>query len=513
MPPIRLHPAPFPPEKDAHRAMTVVSEAHPAPKAASGIEGLDDILRGGFPAERIYLIEGIPGSGKTTLALQFLLAGAARGERGMLVALTETREEMEQSAASHGWDLGGLEILEIGASNTELGADTRYTMFHPSEVELSDTTKKILAEAERVQPARMVFDSLSEFRLLAENPLRYRRQFLVLKQYFTGRRCTVLFIDDRDPERLDKDLHSIVHGVVTLERHSPEYGTMRRRLHVSKLRGVPYREGYHDFAIRKGGLRVFPRLVAAEHGVEHDRRDIASGLAPLDSLLGGGLTPGTSTLILGAAGTGKSSLGSFFASSSAARGERVTLFVFDESLATLLARASGLGFDLAGPIESGRINVRQIDPAELSPGEFAHTVRREAETGSRLIIIDSLNGYINAMPSERFLTLHLHELLTYLGQRGVTTLLLMTQHGIVGGDFQVPVDTSYLADTVILLRYFEFDGEIRQAISVVKKRTGKHEHSIRELSFGPGLRIGGSLRDFEGVLTGVPRRRGSSVAT
>jgi circadian clock protein KaiC len=474
---------------------------------ATGIEGLDHVLRGGLVPDRLHLVEGDPGSGKTTLATQFLLDGARRGEPCLFITLAESEEEMRASAASHGWSLDGIKVVEIVASEESLKPDARYTMYHPSEVELGQTVKTVLEEAERTKPARLVFDSMSELRLLAQNPLRYRRQILALKQFFSRQRCTVLFIDDKTGDMGDTHLHSIAHGVVSMERYSPDYGAMRRRLQVIKMRGTDFRAGYHDYTVRRGGVEVYPRLIAAEHRTRYAREVVPSGLAPLDALLGGGLARGTSTLILGPAGTGKSSIANQYAVAAAVRGDHAALFLFDESIGTLYERSAGLGMDVEGLAAAGRIAVRQVDPAELSTGEFAHAVRQTVERdGTRVVVIDSLNGYLNAMPSERHLTLHLHELLTYLGQRGVTTLLLMAQHGLVGGTVQVPVDASYLADTVVLLRYFEAVGEVRQAVSVIKKRTGRHERVIRELRLesGKGITIGEPVRDFQGVLTGTP---------
>jgi len=470
----------------------------------SGIEGLDAVLRGGLTPNRLYLVEGDPGSGKTTLALQFLLEGVRSGETCLFVSLSESEEELGATAASHGWDLDGLHILEIVASEANLLPDSRYTMYHPSEVELSETTKSVLAEAARLKPSRIIFDSLSELRLLAEHPLRYRRQILALKQHFSRHGATVFFIDDKTSDDRDLQLHSLAHGVLSLERFTPEYGSSRRRLQITKMRGRAFSEGRHDYVIQRGGLLVFPRLVASEHRVPYDRKAVSSGLKALDDLLGGGLAKGTSTLVIGAAGTGKSSLSTQYACAAAARGERVSLFLFDESVATYLERSNGLGMSLAPMVHAGQIHMRQIDPAEMSPGEFTHEVRRSVqEQGTSMVVIDTLNGYLNAMPSERFLTLHLHEMLTFLAQQGVTTLMLMTQHGFLGNT-QVPIDASYLADTVLLLRYYEAVGEVRQAISVIKKRTGKHERSIRELRLDDGFVVGDVIRGFRGVLSGVP---------
>jgi circadian clock protein KaiC len=480
------------------------------PRAATGIPGLDHILGGGWPRNRLFLVEGDPGTGKTTLALQFLLEGARRGEPGLYITLSETAEELRAVAASHGWSLDGLALHELAVPEDSLDPDTQYTLFHPSEVELGETTKLVLAEVDRVQPQRVVFDSLSEMRLLARDPLRYRRQILALKQYFVGRQCTVLLLDDRTSGGGDKQLHSLVHGVATLEQLTPVYGAGRRRLRVSKLRGVRFQDGYHDFGIVRGGLVVCPRLVAAEHRTPFAREAVSSGVPDLDALLGGGLDRGTSTLVLGAAGVGKSSLVLQFVLAAAGRDEHAALYTFDEGTGTLFARAAGLGLDLHGHADAGRVHVQQIDPAEMSPGEFAHLVRKAVEDGqTRMVVLDSLNGYLNAMPEDRFLAAHLHELLTYLGQRGVVTLLIVAQHGLVGGGMETPVDVSYLADTVILLRYFETAGAVRQAISVLKKRSGGHERTIREFRVGPrGVQVGAPLKEFHGVLTGVPTYRG-----
>jgi circadian clock protein KaiC len=481
----------------------------------TGVPGLDDILGGGFTPDRVYLLEGNPGSGKTTLALQYLLRGVELGEAGLYVTLSETKAELGAVAKSHRWSLDGITVLELVAPEAELEPDNQYSMFQPSEVELGETTKAIVSEVERTRPRRVVIDSLSEMRLLAQNPLRYRRQILALKQFFIGRECTVFLLDDKTSEIEDLQLQSIAHGVVTLEQLSPEYGAERRRVRITKLRGQSYRGGYHDFVIRPGGLEVFPRLVAAEHLHAQQRGMLKSGNPDLDALMGGGLQYGTSAVLLGPAGSGKSTLAIQYSRAAAARGERSAVFSFDERLETLLERTQGLGMDISAHIAEGLIRVQTIDTAELSPGEFADSVRRsvgdvDGTPGARVVIIDSLNGYLNAMPEERFLIAQLHELLTYLGHRGVVTFLIVAQHGLFGG-MSSPIDTTYLADTVVLFRYFEAMGEVKQAISVVKKRSGPHERTIRELSLGNGgIRIGPPLRDFRGILTGTPVFQGPS---
>ncbi|HET9328124.1 MAG TPA: ATPase domain-containing protein [Candidatus Eisenbacteria bacterium] len=473
---------------------------------STGIQGLDDIMRGGFSPHRLYLVEGVPGSGKTTLALQFLLEGARQGEKVLYVTLSETEEELRSVATSHGWPLDGVSVHELVPSEDSLHPEDQYTMFHPSEVELGETTRSILVEVEEKQPSRVVFDSLSEMRLLAGNPLRYRRQILALKQFFSGRDCTVLLLDDLTSTDHDLQVQSIAHGVVRLEQLNPLYGAERRRLSVVKYRGVGFRGGYHDYVIRHGGLEVFPRLVASEHQKQPVLERLASGLGELDKLLGGGIERSSSTLIVGPAGSGKSSLATRFALTAAQQGEKTAFFIFDESINTLLKRSEGLGMDLQKAMSDRLVSVQQIDPAELSPGEFTHCIRRAVEQdGASVVVIDSLNGYLNAMPEERFLTIQLHELTTYLGQANVATILIGAHVGLVGGPMVTPVDASYLADAVVLLRYFEADGEVRQAISVMKKRGGQHERSIRELRMHPGgIHVGPPLRGFRGVLTGVP---------
>lgn len=480
-------------------------------RMATGIQGLDDILQGGFPANRIYLVDGDPGTGKTTLALQFLLEGLRRGESVLYVTLSETKEELESVARSHGWSLEGVGIHELLPSDDTLRPESQYTIFHPSEVELSETTNAVLAEVERTNPRRVVFDSLSEMRLLAGDPLRYRRQILALKQYFIGRQCTVLLLDDKTSDGQDLQLQSIVHGVVSLQHLAIEYGAERRRLRVIKLRGSRFRGGYHDFNIETGGVQVFPRLVAAEHHQPFPKGEVSSDVTELDALIGGGLSRGTSTLIIGPAGSGKSTLSAQFATAAAARGEKSAVFVFDEVLETYTSRVMGIGTDIRRCLDEGLLTLQQIDPAEMAPGEFAHTVINSVDRdGARVVMIDSLNGYLNAMPEDRFLTIQMHELLTYLNQQGVVTILIMAQHGFLGTNMLAPIDVSYLADTVLMLRYFEAEGAVHRALSVIKKRTGPHEDTIRELAItSGGIRVGKPLTQFRGVLSGIPTYEGA----
>jgi circadian clock protein KaiC len=482
--------------------------------STTGIPGLDNVLGGGLTPNRLYLIEGNPGSGKTTLALQYLFEGARRKEPCLYVTLSETKAELAAVAKSHGWSLSGIEIVELVASEAELEPDNQHTMFQPADVELGQTTKAVLAEVERVKPRRVVVDSLSELRLLAQSSLRYRRQILALKQFFTGRECTVLMLDDNTASATDLQLHSIAHGVVSLEHLSPQYGAERRRVRVTKLRGQKFRGGYHDFNIVTGGLDVFPRLVAAEHAETREQRVLTGDVPELDRLLGGGFDYGTSVLLVGPAGAGKSSLAINYARAAAAKGERAAVFAFDERSEVLLRRAAGLGMDLKPHLKDKTLTLQQVDPAELSPGEFAATVRRavdgaDGHAPAKVVVIDSLNGYLHAMPEEDFLTVQMHELLTYLGHKGVVTFLVLAQHGMIGS-MQTPVDTTYLADTVVLFRYFEAAGEVRQAVSVVKKRSGKHERTIRELKLDGGIRVGDPLTAFRGVLTGTPVYDGKS---
>jgi circadian clock protein KaiC len=492
------------------RVPPIVTATKPIELFATGVVGLDDILGGGLARNHLYLIEGDPGTGKTTIAMQFLMEGARRGQKGLYVTLSESKTELLQIAESHGWSLDGVEIFELGPDEEHLKAEAQYTVFNPSEIELADTTNAVLSEVERLQPERVVFDSLSELRLLARDSLRYRRQILGLKQYFSGRNCTVLLLDDRTAERHDLQLQSIAHGVIMMESVEREYGIKRRRLEVKKLRGARFREGFHDYCIKRGGVEVYPRLVASEHLLTLQPTQLKSGIAALDTLLGGGLDSGTSTLLLGPAGCGKSTIAARYAISEVERGGTAALFAFDESLATLLIRGKGLGLDIKKHVDSGKFTLRQVDAAELSPGQFVHEIRHLVEKQDlKLLIIDSLNGFLNAMPGEKFLAMQLHELLAYLSQKGVATLMTVAQHGFVGTNIDTPVDVSYLADTVLLFRYFEAVGEVRQALSVIKKRSGEHERTIRELMMKNGaIEVGNMLTEFEGVLTGSPTYRG-----
>jgi circadian clock protein KaiC len=482
---------------------TVIEE-----RLRTGVGGLDDILSGGLPKGHLYLIEGDPGTGKTTLALQFLLEGIANGQRGMYVTLSESKQELQQVAASHGWSTDSFTIYEMVPPDEDLSSEAQYTVFHPSEVELADTITAIVKEVAAVNPERVVFDSLSEFRMLARDPLRYRRQILALKRHFAGLNCTVLLLDDRTAEggTNDLQLQSIAHGVIKLQSLERDFGIKRRRMEVHKLRGSCFREGFHDYSIETGGVAVYPRLIASEHVPGFRRKSVPSGIVELDALFRGGVDTGTSTLLMGPAGCGKSTIALRYAVSAADRGEKAIIFTFDESLATLTERAKGLGMDVSKHRESGMLEIEQIDPAELSPGEFVSRIRRLVdEQNLRVLVIDSLNGFLNAMPHEQFLSMQLHELLSYLGQQGIATFLTMAQHGFFGVT-ESPIDVSYLADTVLLIRYFERSGEVRRALSVVKKRSGPHERTIRELVFDDGeIRVGEALKEFDGVLTGNPR--------
>lgn len=486
-----------------------------AEKTPTGVEGLDDVLGGGLPVNRLYLVQGQPGVGKTTLALQFLLEGVRAGEPVLYITLSETREELEQVAHSHGWSLDGISLFELSAMEDSLKLDADNSVFHPSEVELGETTRSLLSLIDRVQPTRAVFDSLSEMRLLAREPLRYRRQILALKQYFAGKKCTVLLLDDQTSDPSDLQLQSIAHGVILMEQVPSTYGIDRRRVRIQKLRGSPFRSGYHDAGIEAGGLRVYPRLIAAEHRHFVHEEVISSGVDSLDDMTGGGLDRGVSTLMLGPAGSGKSTLAIRYAVSAAERGERALLYSFEETPRTIYKRSSAMGMDLRRYVDSGQIKIQHIDPAELTPGELVHQVRRDIESGDvAVVVIDSLNGYLNAMPEQNFLVLQLHELLSFLGQMGITTILVVAQHGMLGMTMGTPLDVSYLADTVLLFRFYELQGSIKRAISVVKRRGGSHDDSIRELRFKgeEGIEVGGPLQQLRGVLTGVPVREQTAEA-
>nr|WP_295665626.1 ATPase domain-containing protein [Sphingomonas sp.] len=479
-------------------------------RISTGIGELDDILGGGLTANRSYLLEGTPGSGKTTIALQFLLEGASAGEKGLYITLSETAVELREVAKSHDWVLDGIELFEL-VNEQGLDPDSEQSILEPSEVELGETIKGVIDCVDRLRPSRVVFDSLSEMRLLAQNSLRYRRQILALKHYFSTRHCTVLMLDDRSSDPGDLQLHSIAHGVITLEQAAQEYGSERRRLRVVKMRGVKYRGGFHDFAIETGGVAVFPRLIAAEHHRTFSETLVSTGVDQLDQMLGGGVSPGTNTLLNGPSGVGKTTTAVRCALTAIGRGEKVAYYLFDEGIATMLARSKSMGMDLEPHVDSGALQIFQIDPAELTPGEFANWVRRAVERdGVRFLVIDSLNAFLQAMPGEKYLLLQMHEMLSYLNQQGVITMLLLGQHGIVG-DVRSEIDLSYLSDTIVLFRYFEFKGKVLKAISVAKSRTTEHEASIREFRLArTGVQIGDPLADFEGVLTGLPNYRGAT---
>ena len=475
-------------------------------KAATGVRGMDDILGGGLQRGRVYLLEGNPGTGKTTIATQYLLTGAEAGESGLYITLSETEEELRESARSHGWTLNDpLGVYELVPPESLLDENQQQSLLYSSDLELGETTKRIFEAIEEAKPKRIVIDSLSEIRLLAQSSLRYRRQVLALKHYFARSGATVLMLDDLTSDSRDKTVHSVAHGVIRLEQLAPDYGAERRRMRVIKYRGQNFRGGYHDMIIKQGGVRLFPRLVSSEHKREFSRETVPTGLPELNKLLGGGIERGSSTLVLGPAGTGKSLLTLTFAVQALSRGETAAMFIFDEELGLLFQRAKGLGIDLAELQDSGQLIVEQVDAAELAPGEFAERVRNSvSEKDAQTVIIDSLNGYQSAMPEEKQLILHMHELLQYLNRQGATTFLTVAQHGLVG-DMRSPVDITYLADTVILLRYFEATGRVRRAISVIKKRTSAHEDTIREYRIGPdGVTLGEPLINFQGVLRGVP---------
>jgi circadian clock protein KaiC len=476
-------------------------------RQTTGVEGLDQVLHGGLPSHRLYVVEGDPGSGKTTLALQFLREGVRLGQNVLYVTLSETLEELTNVARSHGWTLDGIDFIELDSVPDRLAEEATYTVYHPADVELGETIRRIRAEVERLNPERVALDSVSELKILSQTSVRYRREILGLKQFFAGRKCTVLVLDDRTAPQGEQQLQSIAHGVIRLEREEREYGTTKRQAHIVKMRGVRFHDGRHDFAIQTGGLELYPRLSIRDQGQVTLTESAASGSSALDTLLGGGLNRGASALLLGPAGCGKTTFCSHYLLAALERGEQVSCFQFEESRETFLSRSTGYGMDFTPYLDSGQFEFVQVDVSDLSPGEFASRVRRSVEEKhAAFVVIDSLNGYLNGMPSERYLLIHMHELLSYLGNRGVVTLLTIAQHGMMGATMQTPIDVSFLADTVILLRFFEAGGSVRQAISVVKKRRGAHERTLREMKIGPhGMEIGEVLHQFEGVLTGVPR--------
>lgn len=477
----------------------------------TGVRGLDLVLDGGYAENRVHLIEGQPGSGKTSMALQFLMDGARQGELGLYITLSETTVELCAVAASHGWTFDGIEIFELMPPELSLDPQSQQTVLYSSELELGETVRMVMAEVERVKPKRLVFDSLSEIRLLSQGSLRYRRQVLALKHFFLKMGCTVLMLDDLTSEMDDLNLHSISHGVIRLEQLAALYGAERRRLRCIKMRGVKFRGGHHDFTIERGGVRVFPRLVAADHHVEFDDSAVSSGVPELDALVGGGLDRGTSTLIIGPSGSGKSSLSLQFVYAALKRDEPVLILMFDEVRNVFLRRAKGMGFDLQPFLDRDLLHLRQVDPAELTPGELTACVRQTVEgERARIVVLDSLSGYLNAMPEEHFMMLQMHEMLSYLNQQGVVTILILAQHGMVG-QMASPVDLTYLSDAVVILRFFEAGGKLRRALSVLKKRTGYHEETIREYRIkSNGIEVGPALTEFQGVLTGVPTFTGSA---
>ena len=487
-----------------------IPDASTTGRVSTGVAGLDDILAGGLPPNHLYLVEGTPGTGKTTLALEFLLAGAAQDARGVYITLSETRRELTEVAASHGWSLDKIDVVELSADENA-SADEPYTVFHPAELELQQTMAAVLEAIDRSEPSLVVLDSLSEMRLLARDPLRFRRQILALKQFFAGRQATVLLLDDKSGAEGDLQLHSLAHGVILLEHVALEFGAERRRLQVTKLRGLRFWGGYHDFRIRTGGLVVYPRISSGNPDRDAQPQQLESGSPALDELLGGGLLDGSSVLIMGPAGTGKSVLATQYACAATARGDRVRFYLFDERMHSFLLRSSALGMDVGESVANGALELEQIEPTQMSPGEFANdVVRAVEESGVRLIILDSINGYMKSMPEERLLPIQIHELLSYLANRGCTSIMTLVQHGVFGNPVDEAAEVSYLADTVLLLRYFEVLGSVRQAISVVKKRSGTHERTIRECRVGHGgMNVGKPLVEFQGVLTGVPEYLGA----
>ena len=480
-------------------------------RLSTGIAGLDDILHGGLSKGFLYLIEGSPGAGKTTLALQFLIAGAKKGEKGLYISLAESEAELRHVAASHGMDLSNIEICKISPPEITGDAGKQYTVFQPAEVELSDVLETILGKVRELKPSRIIIDSMSELRMLARDSLRYRRQVLSLKQFFEGRDCTTLLLDERFGDHQENQVQTIAHGVLCMQVLPRSYGITRRRLEVLKIRASRFREGFHDYVIMKGGVAVFPRLVSSEYrAASVMAENLPSGVKELDQLFNGGVQRGTSTLIVGPTGCGKSTVCTQFVVQGAKRNEKSAIFTFDETRQSFRVRSRGLGMDLDQYLEKDLIHLEQVDPAELSPGEFIHRIRRGVEEQRwRIVVIDGLNGLMNSMSEESAMTVQLHELLAYLNQVGVASFLVLAQNGLLGAAMSSPVDVSYLADNVLLLRYFEAGGEVRQAISVMKRRSGPHERSIREMRMDTGkLTIGEPLRNFVGVLTGTPEYKG-----
>ena len=490
------------------RRHTTTTDLPTQVRASTGIPGLDDVLGGGLPTDHLYLIEGDPGAGKTTLGLHFLLEGARHGQKGLYVTLSETENELRTVAASHGWTLDSIEVFEL-VSEEGLSPDLEQSILHPSQIELGETVRGVIAAVERLRPERVVFDSLSEMRLLAQDPLRYRRQVLALKKFFADQGCTVLLLDDRTSRDTDQQLHSIAHGVINLEQAVDQYGPERRRMRVLKMRGIKFRGGDHDFVLDTGGLSVFPRLVASEHRIRTEYRVVSTGIPKLDALMGGGMPYGSNTLFNGPSGVGKTTTAMSCVLAALKRGEKASYYLFDEGLSTMLIRGKALGLDLEPYMQSGQLRIVVLDPAEVSAGEFAHMVRHAVEDDSaQVVVIDSLNAYLQAMPGSKYLMLQMHELLTYLNYRNVVTILILGQHGVLG-EMRTEVDMSYLADAILMFRFFEARGKLLKAVSMVKSRTNRHEQTIREFRMGAnGVEVGQELTDFEGVLAGVTAYRG-----